>query len=323
MPGGSTSYTVVGAGAVGLLYGTRLAVAGHRVHWLVRSGAEDIRRHGIEVRSEGDVLRIPAGEVDVHTDASSVPPADVVIVATKTTANDRLADLVRSVCSPGATVALFQNGLGAEERVRAEVPAAGPVLGAMCFVCAHRTGPGRADHLDYGAVTLAPLDEVVDGAGRPATEVAERLATDLRRAGVPTTVLGDLGVARWRKLVWNIPFNGLCTVLDASTDELLADPGTRRLVSDLMDEVITAAGAAGHPIERGFRDEMLATTDAMRSYAPSMKLDRDAGRPLEIDAIYQVAIDAARCVGTPMVRAEVLATQLRHLDPDVRARPDR
>ena len=224
MSGGSTSYTVVGAGAVGLLYGTRLAAAGHRVHWLVRSGAEDIRRRGIEVRSEGAVLRIPPEEVCVHTDPSAVPPADVVVVATKTTANDRLGDLVRAVCPPGATVALFQNGLGAEERVRAEVPAAGPVLGAMCFVCAHRTGPGRADHLDYGAVTLAPLEDTVDGAGRAGAEIAERMATDLRETGIPTTVLADLGVARWRKLVWNIPFNGLCTVLDASTDELLADP---------------------------------------------------------------------------------------------------
>ena len=42
--------------------------------------------------------------------------------------------------------------------------------------------------------------------------------------------------------MWNIPFNGLSVVLDASTDELLADAGTRTLVADLMDEVIAAAG---------------------------------------------------------------------------------
>ena len=90
-----------------------------------------------------------------------------------------------------------------------------------------------------------------------------------------------------------------------------------------MDEVIVAAGAVGHTIEPGFRDEMLATTDAMHPYAPSMKLDRDAGRPLEVDAIYQVAIDAARRGGAPMVRAEVLAAQLRHLDPATQARADR
>lgn len=319
MAGTPTSYTVIGAGAVGLLYGTRLALAGHPVRWLVRSGVEEIRRGGIEVRSGGALLRLPPGEVAVHGDPATVPASDVVIVATKTTANERIGALVRSVCAPDATVALFQNGLGAEARVRAEVTAAGPVLGAMCFVCAHRTAPGRADHLDYGAVTLAPLDDATDRDGRPSRLAAERIADDLRASGVQVSVQDDLAIARWRKLVWNIPFNGLCTLLDASTDDLLADPATRRLVGELMDEVIDAASAVGHRIEQGFRDEMLATTDAMRPYAPSMKLDLDAGRPLEIDAIYGAALAAARAAGAPMVRTAALATMLGHLDPARRA----
>lgn len=314
MPETPTSYTFIGAGAVGLVYGVRLAAAGHPVRWLVRSGADQIRAVGITVATDAGELRIAPEEVEVHTDPADVPPSDVVAVATKATAGAEVVDLVRSVCPPGATVALFQNGLGAEERIRADVPAAGPVLGSLCFVCAQRTGPGRAEHLDYGAVTLAPLDDTVDAHGRSGVESAQRIAADLRAAGVETSVLEDLGVARWRKLVWNIPFNGLCTVLDASTDQLLGDPDTRALVADLMDEVIAAATAAGHPIESGFRDEMLATTDAMRPYAPSMKLDHDAGRPLEVDAIYGVAIDVARQAGSPMVRAEALARLLRHLD---------
>lgn len=314
MPETPTSYTVVGAGAVGLLYGARLAAAGHPVRWLVRSGADRIRSLGVSVTTEGLELRIAPEDVEVHTDPADVPPSDVVVLATKATAGAEVIDLVRSVCSPGATVALFQNGLGVEDQVRAGVPAAGPVLGALCFVCAQRTGPGRAEHLDYGAVTLAPLDDTADARGCSSLVSAERIAADLRAAGVEASVLEDLGVARWRKLVWNIPFNGLCTVLDASTDQLLADPDTRTLVGDLMDEVIAGATAAGHPIEAGFRDEMLVTTDAMRPYAPSMKLDHDAGRPLEIDAIYGVALDVARRAGSPMIRAEALARMLHHLD---------
>jgi len=304
---GRRSYTVVGAGAVGLLYGTRLATAGHPVRWLVRSGADEIRTGGIEVASDGRTHRIEPADVVVATDGVDLPRSDVVLVATKTTANDRLAELVAGACGPGATVALFQNGLGAEERVRAEVPAAGAVLGGLCFVCAHRHAPGRAEHLDYGAVTLAPLEpEHLD--------VAEAVAADLAGAGVEATAVADLAIARWRKLVWNIPFNGLCTVLDARTDALLADRSTRALVADLMDEVIDAAGAVGAPIPSGFRDEMLATTDAMRPYDPSMVLDRRAGRALEVEAIYDVATSAARAAGRPMPRAEALAAMLRFLD---------
>ncbi len=300
------SYTVIGAGAVGLLYGTRLAVAGHPVRWLVRSGHDEIARDGITVRTEGTELHLAPDDVVVTTDPDAVPPSDVVLVATKTTANDRLVDLVAGVCPDGATVAVFQNGLGAEELVRAGVPAAGSVVGGLCFVCCHRTAPGVADHLDYGAVTLADLDG--------GTAVAGAIADDLRASGVEAAAHPDLAVARWRKLVWNIPFNGLCAVLDARTDDLLGQPPTRALVADLMDEVIAAANALGHGIDPGFRDEMLATTDAMRPYDPSMKLDLAAGRAMEIGAIYDAAIERARAAAAPMLRTEVLAAQLRHLD---------
>ena len=298
------SYTVVGAGAVGLLYGTRLAVAGHPVRWLVRSGADTIAAEGIEVVSEGRRLRIEAADVVVATEPGALPASEIVLVATKTTANDRLGELAAGAGAPGATIAVFQNGLGAEQAVREQVPDAGAVLGGLCFVCAHRHGPGRAEHLDYGAVTLAPLEP---------THLAEAhaVAADLARAGVETAVLDDLGVARWRKLVWNIPFNGLCTLLDASTEALLRDAATRTLVSDLMDEVIAGARAVGHDVPDAFRDEMLAATDAMRPYEPSMKLDLAAGRPLEVEAIYDVATRMARQAGAPMPRSEALAAMLR------------
>lgn len=301
------SYTVVGAGAVGLLYGTRLAAAGHPVRWLVRGHADALRRDGIAVRSEGRLLRIAPDDVVAATDGADLPASDVVLLATKTTANDRLGELVGGVCAPGATVVVLQNGLGAEERVRAEVPAAGAVLGGLCFVCAHREAPGRADHLDYGAVTLAPLDDAH-------LEVAEAIGADLSAAGVEVAVLGDLGVARWRKLVWNIPFNGLCTVLGATTDELLAESAMRELVRALMEEVADGAAATGNELPGDVCEEMLSLTDAMRPYDPSMKLDHDARRPLEVDAIYGVATRAARAAGAPMRRVEALAAMLRFLD---------
>lgn len=298
-----TSYTVIGAGAVGLLYGARLAAAGHPVRWVVRSGRDGIRRDGIHVRSgDGDIDLDPA-DVELYGQPSEAPASDVVIVALKTTANDQLASLVAPAVATGATVAMFQNGLGVEEQMRRAAPHAGTVVGAMCFVCAHRRRPGVVDHLDYGAVTVGAL-----GDDTPATALAQ----DLQGAGCDTTVVDDLAVARWRKLVWNIPFNGLSVVLDAPTDALLSMPDTRRLVTELMDEVIAGAGSAGHEIAAAFRDEMLATTDAMTPYAPSMKLDHDGGRAMEIAAIYDTPLDAVPAGVMPKV--SVLRDQLRFLD---------
>lgn len=299
---------MVGAGAVGLLYGTRLAASGHRVHWVVRSGMDVIRAQGITVRSEGRTLHLPPDTVTVVDDPADAPPADVVIVALKTTANDDLASLVGPAVADGATVAMFQNGLGVEDRARDALSAAATVLGAMCFVCAHRRAPGDADHLDYGAVTVGAL-----GATGPDAE-ARALADDLGAAGIEADAVDDLAVARWRKLAWNIPFNGLSVVLDAATDELLADADGRALVTELMDEVVIAASACGAPQEDGLRDRLLAMTEVMTPYAPSMKLDFDAGRHLELGAIYDAPLAAAEAAGAPMVRAGALARQLHLLD---------
>lgn len=301
------SYTVIGAGAVGLLYGTRLAAAGHPVRWVLRSGVDTVRSTGIGLRSVDGDVEIAAADLEVYDTAGDVPASDTVIVALKTTANPHLADLVAPAVAHGSTVAVFQNGLGVEDQVRAAVPQAGTIIGAMCFVCAHRVGPGRCDHLDYGAVTAGQLDG-------PAGPDVHGLVEDLVGAGIEARAVDDLRVYRWRKLVWNIPFNGLSVLLDASTDAILGDPETRVLVADLMDEVVAAARADGHPIDPAFRDEMLRTTDAMTPYAPSMKLDHEARRPMELDAIYGEPLRVATAVGAPMTRVQVLARQLRFLD---------
>lgn len=308
---GRRSYTVVGLGGVGGLYGGRLLAAGHEVHFLVRSSADRIRQAGLHLRS-------PYGDVDVddpsvHDDARDVPPTDVVIVATKTTANPSLAHVLPHLTRTETIVAAFQNGLGVEADLARIAHDGATVLGGLCFVCSVLTEPGRIDHVDYGTVTLG--EHRADGAAAGITDAVEAVATDLEGASVQVKRNEDLVEARWRKLVWNVPYNGLSVVLDSGTDELNANADTRALVSDLKHEVRAGAeAAAGRRIPESFVHQMLADTDAMTPYSPSMKLDYEAGRPLELEAIYERPIAAARAAGYHMVRTEMLWRQLRLLD---------
>ncbi|WP_048798533.1 ketopantoate reductase C-terminal domain-containing protein, partial [Segatella buccae] len=93
--------------------------------------------------------------------------------------------------------------------------------------------------------------------------------------------------ARWRKAVWNMPFNGLSVALRATTDALLADEASHGLVRALMLEVIGAARALGvEALTPKLADRMIAYTLAMKPYSPSMKLDFDYHRPMEIEFLY-------------------------------------
>jgi 2-dehydropantoate 2-reductase len=304
-------------GAVGGLYGARLQQAGHEVHFVVRSDAEQVRRNGIDLRSVYGDVRLPV--VSVFTDPHDVPTVDAVIVAVKSTANDALPRLLPPLVHDESLVLVLQNGLGVEAEAAAAA-GRGTVVGGMAFVCSSRLGPGQIHHRDYGAVSLAEYRD--DGRAAGITPAVESLAADLEAAGVETRPNPDLVTARWRKLVWNIPYNGLSVVLDAGTDELMADRPTRALVEDLMAEVVAGAAADGRTIDDDFVATMLRDTDAMTPYRTSMKLDYDEGRPLEIEAIYHRPLEAARAGGVALPRIETLYRQLRFLDQRTQAEDD-
>ena len=149
-------YAVVGAGAVGCFYGVRLAHAGADVQFLMRSGAGDVRAHGLDLTSpEGD---IHLDDVVVAPDWAALQPCDVLIVAVKATANAdvlaHLADHADRLLAPGSGILLAQNGIGVEPAYAAVAPGR-EVLGGLAFLCAQRTGPRRVAHLDFGALTIA------------------------------------------------------------------------------------------------------------------------------------------------------------------------
>ncbi len=304
-------WAVVGVGGVGGLYAARLHAAGCEVHLVARSDAEALRADGLHLTSPlGDVhARLP-----VHTDPATVPEVDVVALATKTTAPAaRPVAAAIAARHPGAALLVLQNGLGVEAAVGAAStdPGATPVLGGMAFVCSQRVGPGRIEHLDFGPVTVG--EHRPDGSAAGLTPTVAGVVADLDAAGVGGVAAPDLVLGRWRKLVWNVPFNGLAVVLRRRTDEMLADPAVRRRVRALMDEVRAGAATQGREIPAAFVDEMITTTEAMTPYAPSMRLDFDAGRPLETEAIHAAPLAVARAAGVDLPETAALLEELRRL----------
>ena len=156
-----------------------------------------------------------------------------------------MAEHADRLLSPGAGILLAQNGIGAEPTYAAVAPGR-EVLGGLAFLCAQRTGPRSVAHLDFGALTIAAHapDDVAAGI----TPLMRAVAEDLTAARTPALLDEDLIRARWRKLLWNIGFNPLSVILDATTDELMADPGTVALIRTLMTEVAAAAAAEGREL---------------------------------------------------------------------------
>ncbi len=304
------SYTIVGTGALGGYYGARLAHGGCRVRFLLNRDLEHVRRYGLRVESiHGD---FSIAEPDVYGRCEDLPESDVVLIGLKTTRNRLLAELLAPASGRDAVVLNMQNGLGLEADVAKVVPGR-TILGGLAFLCTNKVGPGHVKHLDYGDVRLAEYRADRRPAGT--TPAMEAVAQDFREAGIGVELEEDLSVARWKKLVWNVPFNGLCVVHGGATDVVMTNPKTRELAEAIMYEVLAIAEALGHPIETQFVHRMLETTQKMSPYDPSMKLDFERGQPLEIEALYARPIRAAREAGIPCPRITALYEDLIRLDP--------
>lgn len=298
-------YAVIGTGAVGGYYGGKLAHAGKDVHFLMHSDYEYVKQNGLQIDSCDGSFHIDTPQVYNHV--SNMPQADVVIVALKTTRNHLLNQLLPPLLHKDTLVLLIQNGIGPEPELQKHFPNLNLAAG-LAFICSAKTEPGRVNHQCYGSINIGNYsckNEVV----------FKELLADFREAGVKAAEIEYLE-ARWKKAVWNMPFNGMTAVMNAQTNELLAHPATMQLIRRQMLEVIGAAQALGvKNIDASFADKMIESTLNMTPYSPSMKLDYDFHRPMEIEYLYSNAIAEAHKVGFAMPCLEMLEAQLKFLSP--------
>ena len=309
----SKTYAIIGTGAIGGFYGAKLVRAGFDVHFLARGDYGHIRDHGLVIESKDGNFTLP--RVNVYNNATDMPACDVVAITLKATANHILPHVLPAVVKNNGAVLVMQNGFGYEEEV-AVITGPDRVLGVLCFICSNKTGPGHIRHLDFGHITVAQYTN--NGAPSGITALMQDIAGDFTKAGISVHTAPDLATARWKKLVWNVPYSGLSVVLSATTDTLNKNPHSRGLVESIMREVCAAAAACGHPIEEDFIRKMLESTDVMTPYRTSMKIDFDEKRPMEVEAIFGNPLRAAKEAGAKVPGMEMLYRELKYMDEENR-----
>jgi 2-dehydropantoate 2-reductase len=303
-------YAILGTGALGGFYGARLQQAGLDVHFLLHTDYEIVCQSGLVVESKDGNFTLQ--HVNAYQDVRNMPPCDVVIISLKTTHNHLLPQLLPPILKESSIILVLQNGLGAEEEVAQIVNNKQRIIGGLCFICSDKVSPGHIHHLDYGSITLSEYTSNYQPAG--ITESMRQIATDFERAKISIQTKEDLLLARWQKLVWNIPFNGLSVVLNATTDEMMANADIRILIKQLMQEVLEGAKSCNRQISENFIDKMLTNTEKMKPYQTSMKRDYNAGYPLEIEAIFGNPLHAATRVGIELPKISMLYKQLKFFD---------
>lgn len=293
---------IVGSGAVGIYYGCRIQETGREVRFLLRTDYEQVRERGFVVKSvAGDMIN---ASPQVFKSTAAMGAVDLVVVCWKATSNKFAKEVITPLLQEGTRILTLQNGLGNVEYLEG-LFGKGRVLGGLCFVGINRIAAGHIDHQGGGMITI--------GEFHPTGVLSEMEA--LFGARVQITTVAELGAAQWRKLVWNIPFNGLCvTEGGIDTQELLSVQSREEQVRVLMREVIDAAGALGHEMPYSLIEDQIARTHTMGRYRPSTMLDYVAGNAIEVESIWGEALKRAQEANLAMPHLAKLTDQLRKLN---------
>ena len=301
----SPRIVIVGCGAVGLFYGAKLALSGQDVHFLMRQDFDKVSKYGIKIESgsgAAEYLKNPS----IYRDALEIGPCDLIIVAIKSTDNKALESLIPTLIKKETAIMTLQNGLGNEEFI-AKKFGSHRVLGGLCFVCLNRVSKGVVRHIAQGTISCGEFT------GLPLPRTHD-VALMFKSAGIPFIVAESLIEQRWKKLVWNIPFNGI-SISEGGVDTsiILNDESLLFLVEALMREVIQVANKLGYNLSDSLIDHNIKETKSMGPYRPSSMIDFMEGRPVEVEAIWGNPVRVGRSVGVEIPRMETLYDSIKSL----------
>ncbi|MCD8482771.1 MAG: 2-dehydropantoate 2-reductase [Verrucomicrobia bacterium] len=288
---------IVGSGALGGQFGIRFAHAGLDVHFLLRSDYAIVQEKGFTLEfTDADPMHLKTP--NIYRDAGKMGIMDVVLIAMKTTANDHLPELLEPLVDANTVLFTVQNGLGNVEFLQQHFPG-NQVVAGLAQIGVNRVAPGHIrSFVPGGGFVLVGEPDGVD------SSYGDLITTLLERGKVTTKRAPSLGEALWRKLMWNVPYNGLTIVAGCvGTDVIVSNPALNEYSKALMLELQTASCALGYPIEAEYADKLIGFTKKLGEYLPSSLLDFKAGRAVEVEAIF----------GEPLRRGIKAGVKMPHL----------
>lgn len=296
---------IVGAGAVGGFYGTKLTLAGEDVTFLARGATfEALKKHDLVVKSFRGDFHARVHAVD---SLEGYDPPDLLVLASKSYDTDKAIEQVRPVVGGETLLLSFQNGVENEIKLAAAF-GKDKVLGCVCYIGAEAVEPGVIHHSARGTVAIGEMDG-------SKTERLEKIVETFRNARIDVHASDDIRKDLWIKLCWNTAFNQVCTIARATVGVVLESEAMHRLLRATMREVFAVAARHGVVLSEDVIDQHLTlSSEELRSVKPSMLQDFERGRRLEHETFSGFIVREGGKFGIPVPINTTLYEFLNFLD---------
>ena len=296
---------VVGAGAMGCLFGGLLAEGGLDVTLVdvLQEHVDRINRDGLRIVGYGGDRSIP---VRATTEPSGLPAVDVLFVQCKAPYTKEAVRRVLHLLRDDSVAISFQNGLGNEENI-GEVVGMERVLGGVTAQGAAVEGPGAVRN-------FGNLPTHIGEMGGGISERAQRIAAALDRAGLQTTAVPDIRQAIWKKLLANIAISPTSAITNMTIKQVFAVPELRETAFEALDEAVEVARAEGVELNAAETREVIdqiAGPTGTGDNKSSLCVDIINRRPCEIDVISGAVVQLGRKhdIPTPVNKTLVAAVK--------------
>ncbi|KAH7351385.1 2-dehydropantoate 2-reductase [Pyrenochaeta sp. MPI-SDFR-AT-0127] len=319
---------IVGAGAIGAFYASRLAlVPGTSVSVVCRSNYKAVKANGFHVTSPqyGDYTFIPANTFANPDEArQSGVKWDYIVVSTKAlpdVSDD--SSILEGLVSDKTAIVLIQNGLGVEDPYVKRFPQAAICSSVTIATCA-QPSHGQIQHNRWTRINSGPYLPHLDTGGAKdsdvrATEQNDAFISLLKEGGIKDAEAyshAKLQLVRWHKIAINASMNPSSVLTLCSTNNTMAsDPELQQHLKGVMTEILeTAPKILGKPMPKEFAtpDQIIRSTQRNTSGSkPSMAIDWESGKRMEIEVILGNPIRIARQRGFEMPRLQTLYALVR------------
>ncbi len=282
---------VLGAGAMGSLYGAKLSAnCKNDVHLIDvwKEHIDAVNSHGLQMEEGNDVLLYE--NLKGHTSSEETGVCDLVLVFVKSTVTKTAVESNAAVFGPNTVALTLQNGLGNIEQISSVIGAERVIAGTTAHG-ATMLSPGKIRHAGKGKTIIGEL-------GGHESDRIRKMAAVLEDAGMETVISGNVLGLVWDKLLVNVGINALTGITKLYNGQLLDYPEIEELLEKAVSEGVAVARAKG--IRLGFDDPVAHTKDLCRATAAnksSMLQDILNGRQTEIEMMNGAIVREGKALG--------------------------
>lgn len=314
---------IAGAGAIGGYIGARLVRAGADVVLFARGAhLQAMQTRGLRVVGEGEEFEVKpqaTGEI------GAIGRADVVFLGVKAHSLTALAPQLTPLFGPDTVVVSTQNGIpwwyfqnhgGQFDGLRLERLDPGGVIasaieprrivGSLAYFATDIVEPGVIHHTEGNRISFGEPDG-------SRSERLKKITEPLVAAGFRCPITTRFRHEVWVKLLGNVAFNPISALTGATLDRMLRHPDTNRLIRDVMTETGEVAGRLGIELPVSI-DQRMAGAEKVGAHKTSMLQDREAGRPMEIEAVVGAVVELGERLGVPLPATRAVYACVKLLD---------